>query len=332
MFVINARNVNDAYRSGILYMRQFAHAPEPSRAGLVYRSPVPVTTVYRRPWERVLFDAKRNANPFFHLMEALWMLGGRSDVAWLAQYSKQAAGMILGESSYGYRWRQYFQVDQLSVAINKLRKNINDRRVYVGMWNPHRDLTDNIIDVPCNLGVKFFGREEKADDGQIMRILDMIVFNRSNDMIWGCYGANAVHMSFLHEYVAICSGCMMGTYTQVSADFHCYVDTWTKHECDTHTPAVATEYSSPGIAHVPLLADPVTWDTELALFLEEPQLKKLRDPFLNHVAIPMREAWAAHKDGKDGTAMAHVQAIVAEDWRKACVAYLSKLQTAKAKS
>ena len=40
------------------------------------------------PCERVLLYPERNANPFFHLYESLWMLAGRNDVAGPARYAK----------------------------------------------------------------------------------------------------------------------------------------------------------------------------------------------------------------------------------------------------
>jgi hypothetical protein len=50
-----------------------------------------VVTQYIRPTERVLFSPRRDANPVFHLMEALWMLAGESEVAWLSQFSSNIA-------------------------------------------------------------------------------------------------------------------------------------------------------------------------------------------------------------------------------------------------
>jgi hypothetical protein len=58
--------------------------------------------------------------------------------------------------------------------------------------------------------------------------LDMVVFNRSNDVVWGAYGANAVHFSFLLEYLARWIGCEVGTYSQISVNFHGYTKTLEK--------------------------------------------------------------------------------------------------------
>ena len=48
-------------------------------------------------------------------------------------------------------------------------------------------------EIPCNTAIYFKVREGK---------LNMTVSNRSNDVIWGTFGANVVHMSILQEYVA----------------------------------------------------------------------------------------------------------------------------------
>ena len=73
MKVIDTRNVNTALRWALPELLKEG-VEEPSRNGLVLVMPTPVTTVYQRPQERVVFSPERNANPFFHLMESLWML------------------------------------------------------------------------------------------------------------------------------------------------------------------------------------------------------------------------------------------------------------------
>ena len=88
MKVINARNVNDALAAGLRYL--WAEGiPETSRNGPVLVAPTPVTTVYSHPTERVLLSPTRDANPFFHLMESLWMLAGKNDIALPVQFNKR---------------------------------------------------------------------------------------------------------------------------------------------------------------------------------------------------------------------------------------------------
>ncbi len=328
MHVIHARNVNEAYDKGLHYIHQLASdlAPEPSRNGPVYRSPVPVTTCYYAPNERVLFDSNRDANPFFHFLEGLWMLGGRNDAAWVKEFAANMANYsddgVLLNGAYGYRWRNYFLYDQLVAAINLLRSDLTNRRVIVGMWNPHRDLVDQTSkDLPCNLGIKFFGRVTGKGS-----FLDMHVYNRSNDIIWGAYGANAVHMSMLHEYVARMVGVNLGVYYQISSDYHAYLDTYKKVIEKGMPDAKATDLYSKrtDVAPMPLVTGVRHFDTELEHFLTEDKtaMRYANESLLD--AAKMRLAWRWHKDGNTHKAMSVIVELNAPDWRIACLGWLQR--------
>ncbi|MCB1127948.1 MAG: hypothetical protein KDM81_15745, partial [Verrucomicrobiae bacterium] len=219
MKVIKTRNVQQALPEA-LYQLSFEGVRRDSRNGPVFMFPEPVTTVYLRPAERVLFWAERDANPFFHLMESLWMLGGRNDVEYVARFVERMRSYsddgVTFHGAYGFRWRQHFFEDQLPKIIAALKANRDDRRQVLSMWDTDADLGRQGKDLPCNLQAIF----QIACDGR----LDMTVTNRSNDLIWGAYGANAVHFSYLHEYVARSVGVEQGIYRQVSANFHAYED------------------------------------------------------------------------------------------------------------
>lgn len=231
MDVIVARNPDDGLAQGLTLLRQHG-LKEESRNGPVLVAPEPVTTVYRTPWERVSFDVARDANPFFHLMEALWMLAGRNDAEFPARFAKQIAvysenGKLNG--AYGHRWRAHFGYDQLGWIVDELGSNPASRRCVLSMWDGGSVGPEGAVegsgdlyaalhgskDVPCNTHVYFAARDGK---------LNMTVCNRSNDIVWGCYGANVVHMSMLQEVVAHFSGLEMGTYYQVSNNYHAYAE------------------------------------------------------------------------------------------------------------
>lgn len=223
MIVIEARNVNDALEKGIAVLKMEGRE-EDSRNGPVIVARTPVMTVYEKPWERVLFSAARDANPFFHLYEALWMLAGRNDVASVANYAARMKDFSDdGEhlhGAYGFRWREWFSFDQLGELIAHLNDQPNSRRAVLAMWSPSGDLVASegvggigSKDVPCNTHIYFRRRGAK---------LDMTVLCRSNDMVWGAYGANAVHFSVLHEIVAAATGMPQGRMYQFSNDFHIY--------------------------------------------------------------------------------------------------------------
>lgn len=225
MHVLHARNVHSALPQAIELLSTVG-VERPSRNGPVLQSPVPVSTVYQRPMEKVIFWPERDANPFLHIYESLWMLAGRNDVAPLIRYAKQFEhysddGITL-YGAYGARWRRSFKIqrlftDQLECIARKLREDKHDRRVVLQMWDCERDLERDGRDVPCNLIATFqIGTDNR---------LDLVVFCRSNDIVWGAYGANAVHFAFLLEYMAHWIRVEPGIYTQVSVNWHGYVNT-----------------------------------------------------------------------------------------------------------
>ena len=44
------------------------------------------------------------------------------------------------QGAYGFRWREHFGGDQLSVIIERLRNDNTDRRCVLQMWDPLVDL------------------------------------------------------------------------------------------------------------------------------------------------------------------------------------------------
>jgi thymidylate synthase len=222
MHVITVRNVHEALPVAIDYLHSHGVRRD-SRNGPVYQSPVPVTTVYERPTERVLFWPERDANPFFHLYESLWMLAGRNDIAPLVKFVPRMATFSddgkTQNGAYGFRWRNAFDpTDQLQTIAETLTRNRDDRRCVLQMWDAMTDLGSPSKDVPCNTMATF----QVNTDGR----LDLHVFCRSNDIIWGAYGANAVHFSVLLEYMALWIGVPVGRYYQLSMNWHGYLNTF----------------------------------------------------------------------------------------------------------
>ena len=104
--LITVPNVNSALPEAVWWLRT-AGVEFPSRNGPVIVAPGPVITTYTAPWQRVLFSKIRDANPFFHFFEALWMLAGRQDVKFLEQFTPRIReysdnGSTLN-GAYGYR-------------------------------------------------------------------------------------------------------------------------------------------------------------------------------------------------------------------------------------
>lgn len=221
MNLLNVRNVQEALPRGLQLLDQIGIRRESRNGPVSYGGAV--TVIYERPLERVIFWPERDANPFFHLYESLWMLAGRNDVAPLLRYVKRVADYsddgFTFHGAYGHRWRRFdtYSLDQLAVIADILRKNPDDRRCVLQMWDAKRDLLHRGRDLPCNTVATL----QRDPSGK----LDLTVFNRSNDIVWGMFGANAVQFGSLLEYMAIRIGCPPGTYTQITVNYHGYLDT-----------------------------------------------------------------------------------------------------------
>lgn len=320
MQIISARNVNDALLLGLQAVDQYGLLRD-SRNGPVKVFETPVTTIYENPTERVVFFPERDANPFFHFMEGLWMIAGRNDVAWISQFNASIAQFSddgkTFHGAYGHRWRKHFGFDQLEIIAQLLHDNPDDRRIVLQMWDPRVDIGRGGKDFPCNTAAKF-----RIVDGR----LDMTVENRSNDMIWGAYGANAVHFSMLQEFMAAWIGCKVGFYWQVSTNFHAYVNTLEKHSALLKLSAGFDDYSLLNVEPFPMVNTNIeTWMQELDMFMSEGAVVGFQDKFFKRVAIPMLLSWQAFKDKEYDMAINILgDRCSASDWSKAGVEWIRR--------
>jgi thymidylate synthase len=311
--------VNDAYAEALWKMKvlgQEAH----SRNGVVKRIPYPVTTVYSHPTERMLLNDARDANPFFHIFEAVWLLSGRDDLAFVEQFNHNvhqfAENGILG-GAYGHRLRRRFGTDQIQWAIHHLMDNPSSRRAVVMMYDPRTDqYTGHTVpkDIPCNTTIYFNVADQK---------LNMTVCCRSNDMIWGCYGANAVHMSILQEFVANALDVQVGRYYQMSNDFHIYqwhfpllesppasIDPYASYKLEHHVPVTTSKY----------------WEGDLRQFekwCDDPH--GLYDaPFITSVLQPMYRSWEDYKNHNKSRSTLSAATILDDAVSMACGQWLGR--------
>lgn len=317
MKVLEARNVSEALLFGLHALNNEGVLRD-SRNGPVKVFKTPVTTVYDKPKERVIFYPERDANPFFHFMEGLWMIAGRDDVEWISRFNSSIANYsddgVTFHGAYGARWREWFGIDQLVICMELLKENPDDRRVSMGMWDPSSDLGREGKDFPCNQMVNF-----RIVDGR----LDMYVFNRSNDMIWGAYGANAVHFSMMQEVAAAWIGVEVGIYEQISTNFHGYVAILDKHASLLNVSLESSEYSRGEVEPYPMVNGPIEdWLADLDMFINQGEVIGYRDRFFKKVALPMLRAWRLYKDKQPGAALKALDECVATDWSKACSEYI----------
>lgn len=350
MDIVHASSVSEALNEA-LYKVQQVGIREDSRNGTVLVMPAPVTTVYYQPQRRVLFSPLRDANPFFHLMESLWMLGGRNDLLFPMLFNKRFREYSDDGKSiwgaYGWRWRNFFGYDQLEVIAKDLRNNPNSRRAVLAMWNaaPNLDGVEYMADtshsdlwvaqaggkdVPCNTHAYFDCRGG---------VLNMTVCNRSNDMLWGCYGANAVHFSILQEYMAAKIGVPVGVYRQVSNNLHLYTDIVKEEDililADDALRSCRYTTTHKDCALMPLVDCSLdAWHQDLHYLLTRNgihnEYTKWNSRFIGEVAVPMYLAHDAWRNKQYDEADEHVLKIAAWDWRIACKEWLERRSAKRA--
>lgn len=330
MHVIRTRNVHTALPLGLQYLDGNS-VPMPSRNGDVLVARGPVTTVYENPRERVLFWPERDANPWLHFFDAMWILAGRNDVATLSRFAARMASYSDdGETlhgAYGYRLRNFYKFDQLDKAVEMLKKDPWDRRVVLQLWDADEDLGRLGNDAPCNQQIMLrvvYGRTNERNR------LNMMVTSRSHDIIWGLYGANAVQFSYIQEYLASRLNLEVGTLTNVSWNYHAYDEVYRKTyrgALRTSTGEVECPYATGEVTPYPMMAEPTSWDAELQSFMDDPEqmIGRWANPFFAEVAQPL---WIAHEQRKKDpvNAMLWARSIVATDWRKAAVEWLERRQ------
>jgi hypothetical protein len=308
METITARNVNDAFPIGLMFLRETG-IPRDSRNGPVIEYPDPVSIKYLEPTERVLFDRQRAINPFLHFFEPFWILAGQNDVAFLTNIVKNFKEYSDdGHTFYGaYGHRMMYPDDQIREAVNILKRDPDSRRVVLQIRRPD-DMWYNGKDTPCNTAVACKIRDNK---------LNIHVFNRSNDYIWGMTGANMPQFSILQEYMAGKIGCGVGTYHQTTDSMHVYTELNTKwNDCKWTSVLVNDPYDQGDVHPYPLFKDVIdvdSFDADLFGFFEEGQEKYFKTAFFRDVFFPMWETFAAHKTNKNGLSI--VDTILASDWQ-----------------
>lgn len=313
----------------------------PSRNGPVLRLPEPITITIHRPWERVNFSPERDANPFFHFMESMAMLGNVNSAPLLSFFAKNMANYsdngdtfnaFYGSRARGGSWANGgFETDQLEAVIEILRRDPASRQAVVDLWRVD-DLVSATKDKACNMMMVF----SVVHDAVVLT-----TFNRSNDAIWGHgSGANVVHFPYFQEYVATSLGRRMGPWHHVSNNMHVYTDNpqWaTVRDATVWPDYYTTEPLEEEIFALWDFTDSrAHWLAELKAYLLVAQKRAgvlpkdffvspiFMLPFFRHTALPILNSWCAWKEGFKQHAVHLASGIEQRDWRIACTAWLNR--------
>jgi thymidylate synthase len=236
---VYATDVNDAF---LKLCREAQSWPKEVRRGneVMLDSPGPVCVEIADPRKRVLNIVGRNNSLPAACAETLWVLAGRDDIEFLKFYLPRAPDFSddgeIWRAAYGPRLRgrgyfrnvhtgrRIFRIDQLGKVVAHLKAHPNSRRAVMGFLEPvfdlENDYSKDVIgsnmdskDFPCNLVLSFMVR-----DGR----LDLVVFCRSQDLVWGASGINWFEFTVMQELVAGMIGVPIGTYYHVTNNLHVY--------------------------------------------------------------------------------------------------------------
>ena len=305
-----ATNANDLF-TDVLYRLKTAGVRQNSRNGEVKCLLEPTIWTVMNPHQRVLFNEERNANPYFHVMETVWMFAGSNEISWLKKFNARIAsyaednGVVNG--AYGHRWIHHFGRNQIASVVKELQEDSQSRQAVIGMYDPAQDYLTRWRDRPCNTHIYF-----RILGG----CLDMTVCNRSNDAVWGLAGANIVHMTYLQELIASAIGVPMGRYYVMTNNLHIY----SPHYPLLEAPVTLDYYHTRlDVTPEPLITGDCDWYTflyECKQFIAHGSDRNYTNVWLQDTVKPMYEHYMCRLNGdKDTYDTAEVKA---KDWRKAC--------------
>ncbi len=310
MYQITVNGVHDGLVNGVQVLKSIGEHVSP-RGMETLEAPMPVATTYTSPRECVLGIPERDANVFFHLFEALWILAGRNDTAFLDIWNKQMKNYSddgkTFHAAYGYRLRGQFGFDQFKLLHDVFKRDPETRQGVLTIWSPVLDLNQETRDLPCNDFIFV-----KVRSGE----LHMRVFCRSNDIIWGCYGTNMVQFSFIQQYLANRLGMKLGTLTQFSDSFHAYcgedqsASMW--HKLANNNSWKCLDPYLPGRwLSMNLVKSWKMFDVDVKHFCDHPfnNLGEYSEPFLRDVAVPMAQLWRMHQEWLDNGDSSRVPSV-----------------------
>lgn len=309
MRIFEARNTNlmapNVYRA-ILKEGIVEH----SRNGRVLAFSEPCAFVYTHPSEMVNVDTVRDCNPFFHLMEAAAMVADHNSVEFLSYFCSNMGQYSDDGKTYNafYGTRMGSQFNQVATLLHK---DPDTRQAVIQLWDK-RDILKDTKDKACNMSMVF-----RAHQG----ILDMTVFCRSNDLIYGgVSGANVVHFPFIHAVLCFELGYVQGKFNHVVNNAHVYVDNpHINHLLDIKAWDVSDDYmveiDCDRISIAYFVAVASRFPTRIGSMVGAGQ-------YINSVLIPMYNAFAEHKRSNNG--LDFCLEIRDNCWQKAAIQWLER--------
>lgn len=191
-----------------------------SRNGLVYDL-TDVTIQLETPVNALPIGCGRKLSPRIAAAEALQLIGGFSEPAWLCriapQFDQYREGSVDDPDGRWFHGAYGNRIgNQLETVVRRLREHSNTRQATVTLWSPDLDDEDEHLDYPCTVALNF----RRA--GRTLSKLNMQVLMRSND----CWrGTPYDLLQFTQLQLTLCNILDLepGTYTHHAWSLHLYV-------------------------------------------------------------------------------------------------------------
>ncbi len=154
--------------------------------------------------------------------ELLWFLQGSTNIAYLKENGVRIWDEWADENGnlgpvYGYQWRNWpkpdgSHIDQITQAVNAIKKNPDSRRLIVSAWNVAD--VDQMKLPPCHAFFQFY-----VADGK----LSCQLYQRSADVFLGV-PFNIASYALLTMMVAQVCGLKLGDFVHTLGDAHIYTN------------------------------------------------------------------------------------------------------------
>ncbi|GAB6395203.1 MAG: thymidylate synthase [Bacteroidales bacterium] len=182
---------------------------------------------------------------FLPYAESLWLALGRNDLDFIKCYLPKMAdfsddGHFI-RGGYGPRLRCYNgnandykkdwsnnkvifenkEIDQFYYITESFKRDPYTRQAIITIGDPPKDCFDidnkikNTKDLPCTRLLHFMRTPTNNK-------LNLTVYMRSNDFIWGASAVNMFNYMFMQEYFANILGLDVGNYYHIANNFHYY--------------------------------------------------------------------------------------------------------------
>jgi thymidylate synthase len=225
-----------------------------------------------------LSRTETRGNLFSALGELCWYLAGTNATAFIQYYidkykESDEGGVIFG--GYGPRLLRSEAGNQIMNVTKLLRAKPDSRRAVIQLFSA-TDIVEDHDDVPCTCVLQPLLR-----DGA----LHMIVYMRSNDVIWGL-PHDVFCFTMLQEIISVSLDAKLGTYTHIAGSLHLYDD---KRNAAKN---FISEGWQPTNIEMPAMPARDPWPAIQTLLEFEEKLRTGADPFLSEDMAQTDVYWA----------------------------------------